>query len=74
METLRESYHLKDTIRQQDASMAFSKGRLNSLVVFWHLVERPRNTWSTLLVSSILFERFYLIAPRKIVRKSLMIY
>ena len=48
-----EIYHLKDTIKQQD--MVFSKRRVNSLNVFRHSVEKPHNTCTTQLVSSIVF-------------------
>ena len=44
VETQREVYHLKDTIKQQDVFMVFSKRRLNSLDVFRHSVENPHNT------------------------------
>ena len=48
----------KDTIKQQDVFMVFS---LNSLDVFRHLVEKPHNTCTTQLVSSVVFESSYFI-------------
>ena len=59
METSREVYHLKYTIKQQDAFMAFSKRRLNSLDVFRQSVDKPHNTCTTQLVSSIVIESSY---------------
>ena len=91
METQREVFHLEDTpkyngniegdlaskntMKQQDIFMVFSKTRLNSLAVFRNSVEKPHNTCTTQLVSSIVFEVLILQeAPSKIVKKSLMIY
>ena len=56
METQREVYHLKDTIKQQHVFMAFSKRRLNSLNVIRRSVEKLHNTCTKQLVSSIVFE------------------
>ena len=59
METEREVYHLKDTINK--AVRIFHgdfQGRLNSLDAF--SVEKPRNTCSTQLVSSIVFARLFI--------------
>ena len=55
METSREVYHLKGTIKQQDVFMVFSKRRLNSLDVLRHSVEKPHNTCTTQLVNSVIF-------------------
>ena len=43
MKTQSEVYHLKDTIKQQDVFMIFSKRSLKSLDVFRHSVEKPYN-------------------------------
>ena len=59
METHRDVDHLKDTIKQQGVFMVFSKRRLNSLDVFRHSVEKPHNTCTTQLFSSIVFESSY---------------
>ena len=61
METWREIHHLKDTIKQQDVSMVFSKRRLDSLDVFRYSVEKLQNVCTTQLVSSIVFESSYFI-------------
>ena len=46
-ETCREIYHLKDTIKQEDVFMVFSKRTLKSLDVFRHSLEKPYNTCTT---------------------------
>ena len=61
METQREVYDLQDTIKQQDVFMVFSNRRLNSLDIFRHSVEKPHNTCTTQLISSIVFESSYFI-------------
>ena len=61
MEIWREIHHLKDTIKQQDVSMVFSKRRLDSLDVFRYSVEKLHNSCTTQLVSSIVFESSYFI-------------
>ena len=61
METQREVYPLTETIKQQDVFMVFSKRRLNSLDVFRYSVENPHNTYTTQLVSSIVFGSSYFI-------------
>ena len=65
METSREVYHLKGTIKQQDVFMVFSKRRLNSLDVLRHSVEKPHNTCTTQLVNSVIFESSYFIGSSK---------
>ena len=57
----RQVYHLKDTTKQQNVFMVFSKRRLNSLDVFRHSVEKPHNTCIRQLVSTIIFESSYFI-------------
>ena len=54
-------YHLENSIKQQDVFMVFSKRRLNSLAVVRHSVQKPRNTCTTQLVNSIVFESSYCI-------------
>ena len=67
MEITREVCHLKDTIKQQDVFLVFSKRRLSSHV-FRHSVEKPHNTYTTQLVSYIVFQSSYVIeATSKIV-------
>ena len=61
MQSWREVYHLKDTIKQQEVFKMFSKRRLKSLDVFSHSAEKPHNTCTTQLVSSIVFESSYFI-------------
>ena len=41
--------------------MVFLKRRMDSLDVFKHLVEKPHNTCTTQLVSSVVFESSYFI-------------
>ena len=61
METKREVYYLKDRIKQQDVFIVLSKRKLNSLNVFRHSAEKPHNTCTTQVVSSIVFESSYCI-------------
>ena len=61
MEAQRSIYHLKDTIKQQDVFMVFSKKRLNSFDGARHSVEKPHNTCTTQLVSFIVSYRSYCI-------------
>ena len=65
METQTEIYHLKDKIKQQDVFMVFSKKRLNTFDVFRHSAEKPHNTCTTQLISSIVFESSYFIESSK---------
>ena len=58
-------YHLEDTIKQQDVFMVFSKRRLNSLAVIRHSVQKPRNTRTTQLINSTVFESSYCIGSSK---------
>ena len=71
---MEEVYHLKDTIKQRDVFMMFSKRRLNSLDVFRNSVEKPYNTCTTELVTSIVFESYFIGSPKQNSEKNLMIY
>ena len=49
--------------------MVFSKRRLNSLDIVRHSVEKPHNTCTTQLVSTIVFENSYFIGNSEQNRK-----
>ena len=64
----RSIYHLKDTIKQRDVFMVFRRRletgfwiqkRLNSVDVVRHSAEKPHNTCTARVVSSIVFESSY---------------